>query len=325
MDINLINNISKTLSVEINEENLEKLHGDASTRIYWRLNTSIGTWIVSEQEPFSPDSDFINIANFLTKHNIAVPKIINTMPDKGIIITQDIGNDDLFKKARDNVLENLKLYEEAIDTIIKMQTKLPTDNSCIAFKRAFDEPKWLWELEHTENYFFRRFLNPKLSDQEWNLIKTSFKNIAKEIDLSILKFSHRDYHSRNILYFNKKLFLIDFQDARLGPPLYDLVSILRDCYIELPKKEEAKLIQRYKNGINFKIPNFEEQYLVAALQRHLKACGTFAYQSIERKNNFYLKFIRHTWDLILQESKSLPVFKGLHTLFNKISLPENLT
>ena len=324
MNEELIDQISNILSIDIHEENIEKLHGDASTRTYWRINTQEGSWVISEEEPFTEETDFINISNYLSKHNITVPKIIKTLPKQGIIILQDAGNVLLYHLAKDQPSKAQKQYEQIIDILIRLQTDLPKDNKCVAFKRAFDEAKWLWELEHTENYFFNRLLKTKLSTAQTNTLRAGFKTISNTIDLTNLTFCHRDFHSRNILFYNETLYLIDFQDARLGPPLYDLISILRDCYITLPQKTEQDLIARYKSKTKKPIPNFEEQYTITALQRHLKACGTFAYQHIERKNNFYLQFIQKTWQMILEESKQIPNLTNFHTLLTNLKLPETI-
>lgn len=324
MNSNLIKQISEILSVDMHEENVEKLHGDASTRIYWRLNTPIGSWVVSEEEPFGTETDFTNIAKYLSSHNITVPKIISTIPKEGITILQDAGDNLLYHVAKNSPQIALKEYEYAVDLLVRLQTDLPKENSCVAFKRAFDIDKWLWELEHTEKYFFNSLLKTKLSTGQLSVLRSGFKTISHKIDLSNLTFSHRDFHSRNILCFNNELYLIDFQDARLGPPLYDLISILRDCYINLPKKMESALVSRYKVGTNHTTSNFEEQYITTALQRHLKACGTFAYQYIERKNNFYLQFILKTWEMILEETSKIQELGNFHELLTSIELPENI-
>lgn len=322
MNSQLLSQVSNALSVEIREENIQKLHGDASTRTYWRINTNIGSWILSEQEPFNADDDFINISNYLTNHNIPVPKIIKSFPKEGVIILQDAGDQLLYNLAIKHPLDAVKQYEMAVDVLIRLQTSLPKEQSCVAFKRAFDEGKWLWELEHTEKYFFKQFLSLKLSTAQHSILTNGFKTIASSIDLRNPTFCHRDFHSRNLLYFSANLYLIDFQDARLGPPLYDLVSILRDCYILLPISLEKTLITRYINGTGKTPSNLEEQYNIVALQRHLKACGTFAYQYIERKNKFYLQFIRQTWEMILKEAIMVPKLREFYTLINDFSLPE---
>jgi len=328
MNTQQLNQISSALAVDIQSENIKELHGDASTRRYWRLDTKVGSWIISEQDPFPENDDFLNIAEYLSINKITVPEIIKAVPSQGIVILQDLGDQLLYHEALDEIKpEN---YEEAVDIIIQMQTTLKEDQSCIAYKRAFDKEKWLWELEHTEKYFFGKLL----STGDKAILNQGFEAIASNIQLTPATFCHRDFHSRNLLLHEGRLFVIDFQDARLGPPLYDLASLLRDCYIELPKELEQHLINRYRAGVphlssrgakrRSDLPdfNFEEQYNWTALQRHLKACGTFAYQSIERNNNFYLPFLKHTWDLIIEESESLPELNDFTKHIKAIKLPE---
>ena len=324
MTIQQINQIASALSVDIQEENIKQLHGDASTRRYWRIDTKVGSWIISDQPPFSENDDFLNIAGYLSSHKIPIPKVIKAFPEDGIIILQDLGDALLYHHAKEAPSKSYDLYEGAVDTVVKLQISIPGDPSCVAYQRAFDEAKWLWELEHTEKYFFTHLLQTPLSPSDQALLRDGFKIISAKIQLSPMVFCHRDFHSRNLLLHQGKLFVIDFQDARLGPPLYDLVSLLRDCYVQLPKDIEQRLIRRYQQFVKWPNFDFEEQYLWTAIQRHLKACGTFAYQYIERGNRFYLPFIPPTWKMILEESTSLPELQVFSKLLHRLEFPKDL-
>ena len=107
---------------------------------------------------------------------------------------------------------------------------------------------------------------------------------------------HRDYHSRNLMYHEDRLYIIDFQDARMGPDTYDLVSLLRDSYVDLPEQTVNDLLAYFlalKGGTG-REEAFRERFAVMALQRNLKALGTFGYQTTARRNPVYIQYIPRT-------------------------------
>ena len=107
---------------------------------------------------------------------------------------------------------------------------------------------------------------------------------------------HRDYHSRNLMYHQDRLYIIDFQDARMGPDTYDLVSLLRDSYVDLPEQTVNDLLAYFlalKGGTG-REETFRERFAVMALQRNLKALGTFGYQTTARRNPVYIQYIPRT-------------------------------
>jgi aminoglycoside/choline kinase family phosphotransferase len=107
---------------------------------------------------------------------------------------------------------------------------------------------------------------------------------------------HRDYHSRNLMLHRGQLYIIDFQDARMGPDTYDLVSLLRDSYVDLPEQTVNELIAYFLalKGKAETEREFRERFDLMALQRNLKALGTFGYQTTARRNPVYIQYIPRT-------------------------------
>ena len=107
---------------------------------------------------------------------------------------------------------------------------------------------------------------------------------------------HRDYHSRNLMVFDDTLHIIDFQDARMGPDTYDLVSLLRDSYVDLPERTVDELIAYFLalGGRAGDLASFRPRFDLMALQRNLKALGTFGYQTTARRNTVYIQYIPRT-------------------------------
>jgi hypothetical protein len=107
---------------------------------------------------------------------------------------------------------------------------------------------------------------------------------------------HRDYHSRNLMLHESQLYIIDFQDARLGPDTYDIVSLLRDSYVDLTEQTVDELIAYFLalKGLTGSEREFRRRFDVMALQRNLKALGTFGYQTTARRNPVYIQYIPRT-------------------------------
>ena len=124
---------------------------------------------------------------------------------------------------------------------------------------------------------------------------------------------HRDYHSRNLMYHQDRLYIIDFQDARMGPDTYDLVSLLRDSYVDLPEQTVSELIAYFLalKGVTGREQAFRERFDLMALQRNLKALGTFGYQTTARRNPVYIQYIPRTLRYVRDNLEAQPRFARL--------------
>ena len=174
------------------------------------------------------------------------------------------------------------------------------DSTCPAYHRKFDVKKLMWEFNFMLDYYVDEFCGSPLESSARKELSAVFTTLCESLAAEKLCFTHRDYHSRNLMCDQGHLILIDFQDARMGPCQYDLVSLLKDSYvkiddtlaeevidfyIQLKEKEEGQKVDREKFG-----RIFDEM----SIQRNLKAVGTFAYQSVKKNNNRYKDFIAPT-------------------------------
>ena len=127
---------------------------------------------------------------------------------------------------------------------------------------------------------------------------------------------HRDYHSRNLMWRDERLCIIDFQDARLGPDTYDLASLLRDSYVDLPGQVVDELIAYFLalQGRSAEGAEFRRRFDLMALQRNLKALGTFGYQTTTRSNPVYIQYIPRTLNYVRANLDRYPRFAGLRTI-----------
>jgi N-acetylmuramate 1-kinase len=150
------------------------------------------------------------------------------------------------------------------------------------------------------NFFVRHFLEAyrgaRLSDSDRAVLAEEWAAIVDELAAEPRVLCHRDYHSRNLMLSDGRLHMIDFQDARLGPDTYDLVSLLRDSYADLTERDVDELIAYFLalKGTPAAAAEFRRRFDLMAVQRNLKALGTFGYQTTTRGNPVYIQYIPRT-------------------------------
>ncbi|MFW5736604.1 MAG: phosphotransferase, partial [Halanaerobium sp.] len=168
----------------------------------------------------------------------------------------------------------------------------------------FDEEKFMFELNFFLHHFINLFLNQEITNKDKHYFDKYFTEIISELILLPDVFVHRDFHSRNIMIKDDKIYLIDFQDARMGNPFYDLSSLLRDSYFQLSNDALDELLGYYYMGLNhhsdrkYSFDEFLNYFDMMSIQRNLKAIGSFAYMKNVKGNNAYLNYIEPTLSYI---------------------------
>lgn len=280
--------LSKQLNTK--EYALSLLTGDASFRRYYRIQYHGKSWVVMDAPPeFESISPYINVANLLNIHGIHVPKIKAMNKAMGFIILEDLG-DTLFLNIL-NAESADQSYQQALDMLRVLQS-IPTQSSRL---KHYNAESLSTELHLFIDWFCLKYLQLKLSQQETSQLTKIFKDIADEISQQPSCFVHRDYHSRNIMVANEQplqLSLIDFQDALIGPYTYDVVSLLKDCYIDWPYDQQQLWCHYYFDHCLFnKNRNFVQfmlDYHMCGMQRHLRVLGTFSRLYLRDGKNRYL-------------------------------------
>jgi len=264
-------------------EKIEVVSADASFRSYYRIYINGETKIVMDSS-LQKNSliPFIEITNRL--QSVHRPKIYVEDLARGFLLLEDLGDRDLFSFLRE---DNFKyFYEKVIDEIVNMQK---TDTSDLPL---YDREFLLFEMNLMQEWYLDRYLKVVLDHKRERIIKESLDAIL-EVVLSQPNnlFVHRDLHSRNIMLGEfDKLSIIDYQDARVGAITYDLVSILRDCYISFDSEqiEELALLFRDRVGLTVDDKTFLKWFDFMGLQRHIKVLGIFARLSIRDGKDRYL-------------------------------------
>lgn len=308
---------------------ITKLFGQASTRIYYRIILDQGknSYVimrlpkgfaspaeeVTKTAPGGPaELPFLNIQRYLKNLGIRVPEVYAADPDKGLILLEDLGDkklEDLVRKAEGPFF--LFYYKKALDQLIELQKKTLKNPSkdCVAFYRRFDEELLDWEFRHFLEYGIEDRLGVKLSGKEKTLYTKLAHTISRTIAHMPQGFVERDFQSRNILFKDYEFVLIDFQDALVGPIVYDLVSLLRDSYVNIKPDQLSVLIDDYYQKLPEDHPyaGKKEQLIhdfhLITLQRKLKDAGRFQYIKTVKGNPEFLKhipqslaYVRHAFD-----------------------------
>ena len=180
---------------------------------------------------------------------------------------------------------------------------------------AFDVEKLTWELEFFVKYFILGYRGVTLRDSERSALQEEWAAIVDELAAEPRVLCHRDYHSRNLMLSDASLYIIDFQDARMGPDTYDLASLLRDSYVDIADWELDDLIAHFLalKGDGH-VQAFRRRFDLMALQRNLKALGTFGYQTMTRGNPVYIQYMPRTLRYARSNLDRYPRFARLREL-----------
>ena len=309
---------------------IEKIAGDASPRKYFRLKVNSESYVVCLDQPFSEKNyPFIEIQKFLSQLNVPVPRLYDVNSSEGYLLEEDLGNTTLLQHSfQFRQKDELDTYKKCIDLLVKFQSHRVEPGSYSFQKLSFNEEKLNNEVEFSIQHFFKFLLNDSLSnwENEINAIKNDLSKINKVVSQKSMVFSHRDFHSRNIMIRDNDLVVIDFQDALMGIPQYDLVSLLDDCYYELDPSNKEN-IKKYYFSLLSKITNDQKSYSdfsyfydLICIQRTFKVLGTFSFLSQDnpsKNGHRYLKYIAFAFEKL---KKVIWKYDDLHSLRKNLSM-----
>ncbi len=277
------------------------LTGDASDRKYFRIIPGDGAPIVLALHagPIEfPRLPFANVAELLRLIPLPAPAILGHSDELGVVALQDLGDVTLQAHlGASSPTEHAALYRQAVALIELLQRRGAELESpqFIPYAVSFDVEKLSWELEFFVRHFLEGYRGVTLSAAGRSALAAEWSVIVQELASEPRVLCHRDYHSRNLMLNDGSLYVIDFQDARMGPDTYDLASLLRDSYIDLSHRDVDDLIA-YFLALKGRPDDgeFRRRFDLMALQRNLKALGTFGYQTITRRNPVYIQYMPRT-------------------------------
>ncbi|BCB96385.1 hypothetical protein JZK55_13070 [Dissulfurispira thermophila] len=256
------------------------------------------------------DSDFhrqIEYTRFFKRYGVPVPEIIGIDEDNLCIIFEDLGDLSLYSwlKCRRSEKDIEKMYQRVLDILVSIHT-IPMNrlNECpLLQERVFDYKHFRWETD----YFIERFMKLVRGITIENLpeLNEELHRLAQKVDSYPKTVVHRDFQSQNIMITRDIPRLIDYQGARIGPPAYDIVSILWDPYFRLDGTMRERLLKYYIDKMADRLyeNNFLESLLLCRIQRHMQALGAYGFLSIVKGKKYFLKHIPEGLRLLKEDSK----------------------
>lgn len=282
---------------------VQPVSGDASFRRYFRTQHQGKSYIIMDAPPDKEDcTSFIAIARHWREHGVQVPELLAIDQAQGFLLLSDFGDQVLLSALRNPdgtpIFEaGDRHYHNAMNALLHIQ-QVPESASRLP---PYDHALLLREMSLFKDWLSIKHLGLELSASETQVFDDCFEALAQAA-LSQPKVTvHRDYHSRNLMLLpDDSLGIIDFQDAVFGPITYDLVSLLRDCYIVWPEKQVNAWAEYYfqasrDQGLhNADLGTFMRWFDLMGVQRHLKASGIFARLSLRDGKHGYLDSVPDT-------------------------------
>ncbi|MGB4858447.1 MAG: phosphotransferase [Dokdonella sp.] len=290
---------------------------DASFRSYWRSTGEHGNHIVMDAPPEHEDiAPWLDVAVRLEKAGVHVPHIVASDVTQGFVLMEDLGNRTYLPELNADSVN--ALYGAALDTLLAMQTG--ADASGLP---SYDRERLLTEMRLLPTWFLERHLGHAPTDDETAIIERAFGWLADVAAEQPAVFVHRDFHSRNLLVCEQgDPGVIDFQDAVLGPMTYDLVSLLRDCYIEWEDARVEAWVESYRlraveagliePGVDAQ--TFQRWFDLIGVQRHIKVLGIFCRLWYRDGKPQYLGDLPLVWRYIARIARRYPELAELLAL-----------
>jgi aminoglycoside/choline kinase family phosphotransferase len=296
---------------------------DASFRRYFRVVGKDGSYIVMDAPPAQEDcAPFMQIAAWLKEMGLNAPEVLDKNLQKGFLLLSDLGSTQFLAVLRDYPERADDLYNDALDALVRLQhggtrfqDKLPKyDRSLLEF-----------ELSLFHDWLCQRHLGITLNASERVLWQATVDLSVRNALAQPQVFVHRDYHSRNLMFTeHDNPGILDFQDAVQGPYTYDLVSLLKDCYIAWPQQRIKRWAMQFHRRISDDAEEptrFLRHFELMGLQRQLKAAGIFARLNHRDGKPAYLNDIPRTLTYILDIAPRYPELEFLSALIGERILP----
>ena len=298
---------------------------DASFRHYLRVRHGGETRIVMDAPPDKEDSrPFVAVAGLLGELGLNVPRVLAADLEQGFLLLTDLGSRHYLDVLNESNVE--RLYGDAMQALLRMQSHAPPPDASLP---ACDRALLMREMELFREWFLQQYLGCGLAGEQHAVLDACFELLADSALAQPTVVVHRDYHSRNLMVTEPNPGVLDFQDAVMGPVTYDLVSLLRDCYIAWPRArvEAWAAVYRDEAAARGIIPpeqagEFMRWFDLMGVQRHLKAIGIFARLNIRDGKPGYLGDIPRTLDYVLEVAVRYEELAPLHGLLAELGVAE---
>ena len=304
----------------MNLNKLKSLSGDASFRKFYRYNNNI--IVVSKRETRKNLLIYDAINKILIKNKIKAPKLISQNYKSKNIHIEDFGNTTVYQQIKNNNKKKLIYYKNIIK-LLNLVQKIKTKKIKTFYGSIYEVPKYSKKILLNEaKLFIDWYVSKKIKKKYQTLLKKKLilvlKSLINKIKFDSKTFVHRDFHVSNLMIKNKKLCLIDSQDAVFGNIAYDLASLIDDVRLKTSKRFKQDIFEEYiKTNKKMHIENFKNDFEILSVLRNLKIIGIFTRLSFRDKKHNYLKLIPYAWKLIEQRTEKNKKFIELKTILDK--------
>lgn len=282
----------------------EPLAGDASARRYERLTSPDGrTLILMDAPPGSGETilPFVRIANYLRSLDFSAPAILGEDADNGFLLTEDFGDQRFYEVLEQDPRQEKALYSLATDFLVQLH-KVSGSKALPGLDHL--GPRVMAEMSGLVIERYCDAINGRGDSDLKTRFENQFEDILRQTVKEDMVFVHRDFHVQNLMYLPDReglaqVGVIDFQDARIGHPAYDLVSLLQDARRDVPAAIESRMINRYLDASGLDESGFRGAYSVIGVQRNLRILGIFARLSQDFGKPQYLELIPRVWTHVI--------------------------
>lgn len=338
MELIKLTHLKQELAAHFNtsEFTLRPIVGGASARRYFLLTFDKRQYfprrevlvMVVPLSEIQSLTDYFEIDFYLKRHGVPTPTIFEMNQDRGWIFREYIAHPTLEQQLHAEPHRTEELLYALVDLLLQIQVNCQFEAKCPCFQRFFDEEKFMFEFNfHVKTQLLNFYLGYEMGEEEELIFQNFAETISTELAAAERVFVHRDYQSSNIFLTasnGKPAFqIIDFQDARSGTPVYDLVSALWDSYIKISEELRSALLQYYflnlsKLNLNWDWAYFQRQVDLAAIQRKLHDAGAFAYNFRRFSKKRYIRYIPGALQMALQKMRKYPEFESMYHILNQV-------
>ena len=296
---------------------------DASFRRYFRVRLGDESYIVMDAPPERENCQpYIKVARAMASIGLNVPHIFRSDLAQGFLLLSDLGVRSYLEVLNETNVG--RLYGDALDALLILQSRRADIKDGLP---SYNRSLLADEMGLFRDWYLQRYLGVVLNAGQRKVLDESYEVLIQSALEQPLVQVHRDYHSRNLMVVeNNNPGILDFQDAVMGPVTYDLVSLLRDCYIQWPRARVEAWAEEYRDrlvegGVIDRVdrPQFMRWFDLMGVQRHLKAIGIFSRLNIRDNKPGYLKDIPRTLGYVIEVSGHYPELEGLNTLLSELT------
>ena len=301
---------------------LKKIKGDASFREFYRNRENKSIIVISKKEKLKNLLIYDAINKILVKNKILAPNLLSENYINNCIEINDFGDQTLLQILKDKRNNKYIFFKKIIKILNKIQSI--KDKKVKNFKnKLYKIQEYNNKILIDETILFCDWYAPKILSRLKSIkfkkkFKLEIKNLLSKLNYKNVTFVHRDFHVSNLMYYNKKIAVIDSQDALIGNRAYDLASLIDDVRLNTSNELKEKVFRFYiKTNKKIDLEKFKKDFEILSVLRNLKIIGIFTRLAVRDKKKKYLKLIPYAWKMINHRIKKQNEFNNLMLLLKK--------